>query len=136
MAEMRVDRAIAPVLALWLSGVCCLLLCVSVCGEPAAASPAEHSCCARSAEIEAEESCEGPAIAVEGQGAGGTCCFLASRSTTNAPLPDGSYAPAAPPVTGVAPVAVAAAPAAPVQIASAPVQNRGDTYLRCCVFLI
>jgi hypothetical protein len=36
MAVMRFDRAIAPVLALWLSGVCCLLLCLSVCGQPAA----------------------------------------------------------------------------------------------------
>ena len=135
MTAMRVDRAIAPILALWLSGVCCLLLCVSVCAEPAS-TPAEHDCCARSAAIEAEESCEGAVIAVEGRGSGGTCCFLASRHATNAPLPEGSSAPLAPPVAGAAPVAVAAAPMARVPVAAAPVQNRGDTYLRCCVFLI
>jgi hypothetical protein len=133
---MRVDRAIAPVLALWLSGICCLLLCVSVCAEPAAASSAEHGCCTRSAEIEAEASCDGPAIAGEGQGAGSTCCFLTSRHATNAPLPDGSPAPVAACATSSAPVAVATAPVAPAYVAAPLVQNRGDTYLRCCVFLI
>lgn len=136
MAAMRVDRAIAPVLALWLSGVCCLLLCASVCADRAPAS-AEHGCCARSAEIEAEESCgAGAAIGVEGSGAGGTCCFLSSRHATSAPLPDGFGTPAAPPVSSTVPAAVAAAPDARVAVVTLPVQNRGDTYLRCCVFLI
>ena len=135
MAAMRVDRAIAPVLALWLSGVCCLLLCVSVCAEAATPS-ADHGCCARSAEIEAEASCEGPAIAVEGRGGDGSCCFLGSRHATNAPLPDLSSSPLAPPATGTAPIVVAASVADRPAVAALPVQNRGDTYLRCCVFLI
>ena len=135
MAAMRVDRAIAPVLALWLSGVCCLLLCASVCTDREPAS-AERGCCVRSAEIEAEEACEGAAMGVEGSGAGGTCCFLSSRRATSAPLPDGFGTPAAPPVSGTVPDAVAAAPDARIAVATLPVQNRGDTYLRCCVFLI
>lgn len=133
---MRVDRAIAPVLALWLSGVCCLLLCVSVCAESAAASSAKRGCCARGVEIDAEASCDGPAIAGEGQGAGGACCFLSSRPMTNAPLPDGSQAPVAASATSSAPVAVATAPVAPAFVAAPLARNRGDTYLRCCVFLI
>ena len=134
---MDVRRAIAPALALWLSGVCCLLMCAAVCGEPGAGAASARDCCARSAEIEAEEAaCSGPAIGGPATHAAGTCCFLSTRAAAHVPRPDTSAAPLASPdarVSTVVPTPVE--PPAPPR-ATVLATSRGDTPLRCCVFLI
>ena len=130
-------RAIAPALAFWLSGACCLLLCAAVCGEARADASAERDCCTRNAEIEAEEaaSCR-TAIGTPTDKPHGECCFLSTRAATNVPLPDGSGAPAVPPAPRVSAIVLAAAaPAGPLP-QPVPATSRGDTYLRCCVLLI
>src|SRR5262249_38596789 len=131
--------AIVPALAIWLSGLACLIVCASTCAR-AEAAPTAHprACCARSAQIEAEESC-GALVSLDeirGEPSFDGCCFLTARSTTQAPVPksftvvpssalartdfwiecDASLPQPSPPAT--------------------PVLDRGDTHLRCCVFLI
>ncbi len=141
MAGMRLTRAIAPVLVVWLSGVACLLVCASMCARTAEAAEHQqrHACCARSAEIEAEESCDAapPGADMRAEASLTECCLLTARASTRAPLPQGFAIPLAPAVARVAPtVAIADGTVVPIPTASAPVLNRGDTHLRCCVFLI
>jgi hypothetical protein len=136
---MRIARAIAPALAVWLSGVACLLACTSMCARAADARPGgEHPCCHRSAEIEAEESgcAAAPAAEVRGEPSFDSCCFLRSRASLPGPVPKSVGAPLAPAVDRGVAIAADPAPPAAAPAAAFPVLNRGSTYLRCCVFLI
>ena len=140
-----VGRTLVPLLLVWLSGVGCLLYCATLCQTsapescaPAPAVAAEHACCTDSGETaEAETPATLPnQRALRAETHSTTCCMLARRGSVEAPVPDGVHSPAA---TGVRrhdlPVAAAAsAPAIPVR--HAPPRSRGDTHLRCCVFLI
>ena len=137
---MLPTRAIAPALAVWLSGVACLLACAAMCGRAAAAEhPAvERACCHRSAEIEAEESgCAAlPSDELRGEPSLASCCFLRARASIPGPVPKSVAAPLAAPVACGVPTVENFAGAPIAAAASFPVLNRGDTHLRCCVFLI
>ena len=134
MAAMQLRRAIAPVLAVWLSGLCCLLMCTAVCAEPAVV---RGDCCARNAAIAAEEeACSGPAIAGEASPSESGCCFLTSRVATTATMPEAPAVAAAPAAVSAATVVFAVVDPDSPPPAAVPATSRGDTYLRCCVFLI
>lgn len=149
--RFRFGRLITPLLLVWLSGVGCLLHCAAICasGAPeahdaAAARPAEasgeHACCHAPGELDAGDAAgEAPgglpaARALRGDGATDSCCMLAGRRSIRAPVPDGVDAPVVVARRYAGPLAAAAPPVLPAR--SLPVLNRGDTHLRCCVFLI
>jgi hypothetical protein len=114
------------------SGLACLLLCATVCAENA---PKARACCHESAEERAASGgVDGVAIDRTRDAAG--CCMLRARNTLAAPVPSGFDAPASPPPSSATLVVAPAAPLPTAPVVSGPVHNRGDTHLRCCVFLI
>ena len=131
-------RAIAPALAVWLSGIACLLACTSMCARAADHSAPARACCHRSAEIEAEESgaVTGAVAELRGEPSLDSCCFLRARASVPGPVPKSVDAPLAPPVARDVVASDAAARPQTAAVASFPPLNRGDTHLRCCVFLI
>jgi hypothetical protein len=139
MRVMKLERAIAPVLAVLLSGIACLAVCAFGCRAEASGPPAMRACCSRSAAIDAEESCaRGPASShMEGVPSLETCCFFAGRADARLtpPRDDGAGGAVAPERARI--VLVPAAAGVRIAFTSAgPPRDRGDTHLRCCVFLI
>lgn len=131
-------RIVAPALAVWLSGVICLMCCSEICRAETddCHGTTEPSCCAPKTEA-LDADVEPPAalsVPLESAPARG-CMLSTARPDIEAPLPDGSLtAPALPAMVDV-PVASRPEPIAGVA-STYPVRSRGDTHLRCCVFLI
>lgn len=131
-------RLLAPAITVWLSGALCLITCLAVCASSAAACEAssEHSCCERMREV-ADDDAEPPAsLSAESvAGVSGCCLMFGNRPTVEGPQRHETSIDA-----DVADGFVAAVRPAGLDVArfasALPVRSRGDTYLRCCVFLI
>ena len=131
-------RLLAPAITVWLSGALCLVTCLAVCATSAAAceAPSEHSCCDRMRDV-ADEDAEPPAsLSAESlAGVSGCCLMFGNRPTVEQPQRHEMSVDAEETESFVAFVQPAGSDFA--RFASAlPVRSRGDTYLRCCVFLI
>lgn len=138
---MRISRTIAPVLAFWLSGAFCLLMCATVCArvEPSAGSTGDvRPCCARSAAIDAEKSraCDASGTIIRGVGGHRNCCFLSARTSVRAPLPDAAAPAPIVPVSRCFDVPPSEHDGIVVADFHAPPLSRSDTHTRICVFLI
>lgn len=135
---MRGTRTIAATVVFWLSGLACLVVCATGCAEAKGAASHVPACCARSAAIDAEASCEAglPGDVLRGEPSFASCCFLAARPDGRAPAPGNAFpdAPAAEPAGVDLRLRSASAPVDPAPVEYLP--DRGDTHVRCCVFLI
>ncbi len=131
-------RILAPAITVWLSGMLCLITCLAVCASSAAACEAssEHSCCERMRDT-ADDDAEPPAsLSAESvAGTSGCCLMFGNRPTVEGPQRHDTSIDADDAERFVASVRTSGADVA--RFASTlPVRSRGDTYLRCCVFLI
>ena len=131
-------RLIAPAITVWLSGALCLITCLAVCASSATACEAssEHSCCERMSEA-ADADAEPPAsISAESvTGVSGCCLMFGNRPTVEGPQRVETSIDADAPERFIASVQPAGQDVARF-VSTLPVRSRGDTYLRCCVFLI
>lgn len=131
-------RLLAPAITVWLSGALCLITCLAVCASSAAACEAssEHSCCERmnqASDADAEPTASISAESVTG--VSGCCLMLGNRPTVEGPQRHETSIDAESSERLIASVQPAGQDVA--RFASTlPVRSRGDTYLRCCVFLI
>ena len=73
--------------------------------------------------------------AVRGVAEASACCLLRAREAFPAPVPASVDAPAVMPAPVELPALASVDSACPAD-RTLPIRNRGDTYLRCCVFLI
>ena len=137
-------RVLASLLLVWVSGAACLLHCATICAADVVEEASGH--CATMAEEPAASCCcdEEPAETVEveeghdavrGVSEASACCLLRAREAFPAPVPTSVDAPAVEPASVELPTLAAVEPPCPTDSAL-PIRNRGDTYLRCCVFLI
>lgn len=131
-------RMLAPAITVWLSGALCLLSCLAVCGASTMAceKPKESSCCAESCEIAGSDAEQGPMLAAGSiSGVSHVCSMFGRRPPVDGPqrhpLPVDSDVQARFVATVAAPVPVDSR-----YSSTLPVRSRGDTHLRCCVFLI
>ena len=131
-------RFLAPAITVWLSGALCLITCLAVCATSASACEAttKASCCAESCD-ERDSDVEPLASlsAVSVTGTSGCCLMFGRRPTVEGPQRHESTIDADGPQRFFV-SAVVAGPDAPGRHSTLPVRSRGDTYLRCCVFLI
>ena len=136
-------RVLASFLLVWMSGVACLLHCATVCAHAATeearscsamAETASDSCCCEEEAAETIE-VEPGRDAARGVTEASSCCLLRAREAAPAPVPASVDAPA---IEAAAPAIQVLAASTPVYSGdrAQPIRNRGDTYLRCCVFLI
>lgn len=131
-------RLLAPAITVWLSGALCLITCLAVCASSAAACEAssDHSCCERMSQS-ADADSEPPAsISAESvTGASGCCLMFGSRPTVEGPQRHETSIHSESAERFIASVQPAGQDVARYA-STLPVRSRGDTYLRCCVFLI
>ena len=127
-------------LTLWLSGILCLVACVR--DETGVAKYLElvRPCCVQSAQLDAEEACTTTPIGVprmERTPSFETCCFLVAHGDTQAPVSSSRPMPDSPAADGASMSSVVRdGSTVDAESSALHVQNRGDTHLRCCVFLI
>lgn len=151
------NRPVVAGLAMWLSGLVCLFCCAATCAastdhcamddsamvgsvQSEAQENGEHACCAK--QRRAEEAKTAAKARISPDGAITTerdpevCCALKARLTAAVPLPVPPQIPGVELVAVTLPVLIVE----PTPIAyprdAIPPLNRGDTHLRCCVFLI
>ncbi len=131
-------KLIAPAITVWLSGALCLITCLAVCAASATACEAatKSSCCERSCE-EADSDAEPPAsISAESvDRASGCCLMFGNRPTVEQPQRHETSVDTDEPSKFIAYLR-SNRPDVERFASALPVRSRGDTYLRCCVFLI
>lgn len=131
-------RLLAPAITVWLSGMLCLITCLAVCASSAAACGAssEHSCCERMRDTADDDAEPLASLSAESVARTSGCCLmLGNRPTVEGPQRHDTSVDADYAERFVASVRTSGADVA--RFASTlPVRSRGDTYLRCCVFLI
>ena len=131
-------KLIAPAITVWLSGALCLVTCLAVCAASATACEAatKSSCCEQTRE-EADRDAEPPAsISAESvDRASGCCLMFGNRPTVEQPQRHESSVDTDEPAKFIAYLR-SNRPDVERFASALPVRSRGDTYLRCCVFLI